>query len=120
MDVSEKMGTPKSSILTGFSIINHPFLGTSIFGNIHIGKPLKTKNSGLNLQLEFKKGEFSPMAGWLCGRPKERFGPTCCSQVVVGILGIVRLVEIIRMLEKCFRLFLSIWVQYMSQFAMQG
>ena len=26
--------TPKSSILIGFSIINHPFWGTSIFGNI--------------------------------------------------------------------------------------
>ena len=29
-------GTPKSSILTGFSIINHPFWVTPIFGNIHI------------------------------------------------------------------------------------
>ena len=36
MDVSENSGTPKSSILTGFSIINHPFWGTPIFGNIHI------------------------------------------------------------------------------------
>ncbi len=27
---------PKSSILIGFSIINHPFWGTSIFGNTHI------------------------------------------------------------------------------------
>ena len=36
MDVSENRGTPKSSILTGFSIINHPFWGTTIFGNIHI------------------------------------------------------------------------------------
>ena len=27
---------PKSSILIGFSIINHPFWGTIIFGNIHI------------------------------------------------------------------------------------
>ena len=26
-------GTPKSSILIGFSIINHPFWGTPIFGN---------------------------------------------------------------------------------------
>ena len=31
------MGTPKSSILIGFSIINHPFWGpTPILGNIHI------------------------------------------------------------------------------------
>ena len=33
LDVSENRGTPKSSILIGFSIINHPFLGTPIFGN---------------------------------------------------------------------------------------
>ena len=29
-------GTPKSSILIGFSIINHQFWGTPIFGNTHI------------------------------------------------------------------------------------
>ena len=38
MDVSKKKrGTPKSSILIGFVIINRPFWGTSIFGNTHIG-----------------------------------------------------------------------------------
>ena len=36
MDVSKNRGIPKSSILIGFSIINHPFSGTSIFGNPHI------------------------------------------------------------------------------------
>ena len=36
MDVSENSDTPKSSILIGFSIINHPFWGTPIFGNTHI------------------------------------------------------------------------------------
>ena len=36
MDVSENSGTPKSSILIGLSIINHPFWGTAIFGNIHV------------------------------------------------------------------------------------
>jgi len=36
MDVSENNGTPKSSILIGFSIINHPFWGTPIFGNTHM------------------------------------------------------------------------------------
>ena len=36
MGVSENSGTPKSSILIGFSIINHPFWGAPIFGNIHI------------------------------------------------------------------------------------
>ena len=33
MDVSENSGTPKSSISIGVSIINHPFWGTTIFGN---------------------------------------------------------------------------------------
>ena len=33
LGVSKNSGTPKSSILIGFSIINHPFLGTPIFGN---------------------------------------------------------------------------------------
>ena len=36
MDVSENSVTPKSSILIGFSIINHPFWGTPIFGNTHV------------------------------------------------------------------------------------
>ena len=31
MGVSENRGTPKSSILIGFSIINHPFWGTPTF-----------------------------------------------------------------------------------------
>ena len=31
MDVSKNMGRPKSSILMGVSIINHPFWGTPIF-----------------------------------------------------------------------------------------
>ena len=35
-DVSENSGTPKSSILIGISIINHPFWGIPIFGNTQI------------------------------------------------------------------------------------
>ena len=34
--VSKNSGTTKSSILIGFSLINHPFWGTPIFGNTHI------------------------------------------------------------------------------------
>ena len=37
LDVSKNSGTPKSSILIGFFIINHPFWGTPIFGNTQIG-----------------------------------------------------------------------------------
>ena len=33
MGVSKNNGTPKSSVLIEFSIINHPFWGTTIFGN---------------------------------------------------------------------------------------
>ena len=36
LGVSENRGSPKSSILIGFSIINHPFWDTPIFGNIHL------------------------------------------------------------------------------------
>ena len=36
MAVSKNNGTPKSSILIGLFIINHPFWGTPIFGNTHI------------------------------------------------------------------------------------
>ncbi len=39
LDVSTNNGAPKSSILIGFSLINHPFWGpTPIFGNTHFGK----------------------------------------------------------------------------------
>ena len=30
------MGTPKSSILVGFSLINHPAIGYPIYGNPHV------------------------------------------------------------------------------------
>ena len=36
LDVSENRGTPKSSILVGFSIINHPLWDTPNFGNTHL------------------------------------------------------------------------------------
>jgi len=36
MGVSKNKDTPKSSILIGFSILNHPFWGATIFGNTYI------------------------------------------------------------------------------------
>ena len=36
LGVSKNSGTPKSSILIGFSIINHPFWDTPILGNTHL------------------------------------------------------------------------------------
>ena len=32
-------GTPKSSVFMGFSLMNHPFLGTTMYGNHHIFGP---------------------------------------------------------------------------------
>ena len=44
MNVSENSGTPKSSILIGFSIINHPFWGTPIFGKTHMVSLMECPN----------------------------------------------------------------------------
>ena len=45
MDVSKNSGTPKSSILIGFSIINHPFWGVSLF--------LETPTHGYSVHTSF-------------------------------------------------------------------
>ena len=66
MDVSENNGTPKSSILIGFSIINHPFWGNPIFGNTHIDKEIV-----YTLRYLYQK----PRASWnlwsICISPKR-------------------------------------------------
>ena len=36
LGVSKNSGTPKTPILIGFSIVNHPFWGTIIFGNTQL------------------------------------------------------------------------------------
>ena len=68
MDVSENNGTPKSSILKGFSIINHPFLGYPYFwknpyalmpffesrrfsGSLRWGKPATRKSQEVSKRL---------------------------------------------------------------------
>ena len=56
MDVSENRGTPKSSILIGFSSINHPFWGTPIFGNTHV-------QNGRSLVLHFQNCSPSLLRG---------------------------------------------------------
>ena len=74
MDVSKNRGTPKSSILIGFSIINHPFWGTTISGNTYIYIPGSSfrgaewmsfgvpKNT---IILGFKQHPNWKMLGWL-------------------------------------------------------
>ena len=64
MSVSENSGTPKSSILIGFSNLNHPFWGTLIFGNTQVylwenmdqtQRFLKTVGAWNGQKLGFKK-----------------------------------------------------------------
>ena len=49
MRVSINGGTPKSSILVGFYIINHPFWGTPICGNHHIS-PFQFAKDSISLK----------------------------------------------------------------------
>ena len=77
MDVSENSGTPKSSILIGFSIINHPFWGTPIFGNIHIGLGLGLVIICSFVQTRLWNTNIPP--GYTCflwGRAECEFGGT--------------------------------------------
>ena len=62
MGVSKNRSTPKSSILIGFSLINHPFWGTTIFGNTHIYK----NSTYISLDVSFDNN---------CGKWKLFTGP---------------------------------------------
>ena len=55
MGVSKNNGTPKSSILIGFSIIDHPFWDTPIFGNIHMAIFLEENSTPQYLSVFFAK-----------------------------------------------------------------
>ena len=86
MDVSENSGTPQSSILKGFSIINHPFWGTPIFGNIRIlpcfGVGSKTETSEVALAgykyhrhgegVAACHGDVGGLGGFCSCKPKDR------------------------------------------------
>ena len=63
--VFPKIGVPPNHpILIGFSIINHPFWGTIIFGNTHIGIPIGINH--LFLGLDFHPNRLSsPLSCWL-------------------------------------------------------
>ena len=63
MGVSENGGfSPKSSILIGFSIINHPFWGTLIFGNTHIwrGSPNPPPPKNVSIPNEIMSNKYIP------------------------------------------------------------
>ena len=89
MDVSQNSGTRKSSILTGFSIINHPFWGTPILGNTHML---------IRLNFSFHRIYKTTRPRWiwlLLGRLHRRCGirknnPFGYENAVVGNLNISR------------------------------
>ena len=60
MGVSRNRGTPKSSMLIGFSLINHPFWGTPIFGNTLISSLFKMNKFTSHA---FKKKNISTSLG---------------------------------------------------------
>ena len=77
MGVSKNNGTPKSSMLIGFSIINHPFWGTTIIGNNRVyiyidtlpkfnSSPLKSyRNPIVVFQPPFLRGEMLNFWGYI-------------------------------------------------------
>ena len=59
MDVSENSGTPKSSILIGFSNTNYLFWGTPIFGNTQISfYYLFLQQSEVDHNFSFSENQF--------------------------------------------------------------
>ena len=58
MGVSKNSSTSKSSVLIGFSIINHPFGGTPIFGNTHIEYHPHKLFSTVAVDLNFETTRF--------------------------------------------------------------
>ena len=82
LGVSKNNGIPKSSILIGFSIINHPFWGTPIFGNTNLQRSIKNDNpcgrhffwdNVLHPPLEGDDGSEFPKCHWNM-EPKQKTG----------------------------------------------
>ena len=92
MGVSENSGTPKSSILIKFSIINHPFWGTPIFGNAHIGNLLKALSVriGHRKYPRYSPQKLSPKS--TSGGIPIKHGDGCLQLPKVGQLVLPRLV----------------------------
>ena len=63
MDVSKIRGTPKSSILIEFSIINHPFWDTTTFGNTYMAHHYEVGEQTNPLAMEKSLGTSSQVAG---------------------------------------------------------
>ena len=67
------MVPPKSSILIGVSIINHPFWGTPIFGNIHM-KCIQAWNI-IEISIQINNVNFS-MSPSVCHWPDSNLSPS--------------------------------------------
>jgi len=67
MGVSENSGTPKSSILIGFSILNHPLWGTPIFGSTHIWMTIPFLNAYVSKFPTHPKKSYSMKFTFLVG-----------------------------------------------------
>ena len=65
MGVSKNRGTHKSSILIGFSIINHPFWGTTIFETPMYGRMMTMNFVLTENQCEGTKGGTTIMHGFI-------------------------------------------------------
>ena len=74
------MVPPNHPILIGFSIINHPFWGTPIFGNIHIYIYLYWRK---NPWIQCRPGENASVEGWECKITMHQEVPTI-SQMLHG------------------------------------
>ena len=73
-------GTPKSSILVGFSIINQPFGGTPIYGNLHIAsRPLIFRNDNPLVPLKSASGFLKIADDMILDPISNRMKPDCCS-----------------------------------------
>ena len=83
MGVSKNNGTPKSSTLIGFSIINHPFWGRPIFGNHHI-KFLGCKKMFPSTQLPSCLSKVQPPPPNLCSRVLRPARPAHCFYIWSG------------------------------------
>ena len=79
MGVSENGGTPKSSILIGFSIINHPFWGTPIFGIPHICVSARDKQSPRFRAITWQNWtKLSPLDATWCSTVADNLHTSYC------------------------------------------
>ena len=88
MDVSKNSGTPKSSILIRFSVINHPFWGTPIFGNTHIVKLGSFPKAGVNRTIHhfYPFQEVQPFQSTMCSRAIGTMPPSIHWKIKIYLL----------------------------------